>query len=183
MWYEQGFVLVFGEGDSHAGTRRAWLRRAVPPECRGLLPGIGKLGSQRWYCNAYYKWLWTYAEGRGREIGPATFLVPSSPLWILSLRDMLQEVQKYFPTVWVRCSSECCFHSICLWVVFCLFSRSSAVPSGFSGPGPLTFNTPNQSTGWKNSQNWVLLVFQANDFGEMFSLWVPMCSSLCLVLL
>ena len=86
------------------------------------------------------------------------------------------------PTLCPRHSSDPCFHAVCPGFV-CLPSlqEQGRVLRVLSHPSLLTFRTPAlRPAGYKHTQNSVFLIFQANGFGETFSLCILLCAPLSL---
>ena len=123
---------------------------------------------------------------RGRKWCQPAFFVPREvSLWTLPLRDALQEEQIICPRVppgVLQITVSMPSASLFPQLFACLLSRSREVLSGLHPSQPhwplklqvLSF------TGYKNSWTLACLIFQTNGFGEMFSLCVPICSSLSL---
>ena len=65
------------EGSHCTGMRHAFLRRKVPPECRGMALGASKLSSHCQHYTASHRWLCVYAGRPGREMAPASSFVPT----------------------------------------------------------------------------------------------------------
>ena len=165
--------------------RQAWPNGTVPKECRNMGLGISKLGSQYQHCAACGRRLCVYAEGWGRQILPARSFVPwEAFLWTLPLMDALLEK--------VIISPLCALGVLQIAVPFlsaselfaCLLSSSSAILSRFyprDAKWPLKLQALIPA-GYKNSKNSAFLIFQANVFGEMFSVCVPFCAPFSLTL-
>ena len=124
---------LLGKGPALLGLKQTRGRREIPPYHRVMGPGISRLGSQCWCCAAYRKWLclcWGVGEGN-----PSLPFVPGeASLWMLPLRDALQE-EGIIPTLpmFPKNHSDNYFYTVCPWLV-CL-------PWFYPKPSPQTFKT------------------------------------------
>ena len=119
------FASLWGKGPTLPGLREVRLRRAVPPEHRGVGIVVNKLGSLCWCSAVSPGWLCVDAEGQGRNTVQATSFVP----WeAAASQGYTPRRVNNVPSMCPRHSSKCC-STICLQGV-CLLSRSRAGPSG-----------------------------------------------------
>ena len=96
-----------GEGTALLGLSQAWLRRAVPPEDRGLGLVVSKADSQCPRCALSLRVLCVPAEEDGKEIEPASSFVP-----IMHLIEGPPRISNNLTHVCPKCSSHCCFHAV-----------------------------------------------------------------------
>ena len=125
MWCGQQIMQVpWGRGPTLLGLSQAWLRRAVPPEHRGLGLVVSKSGSQCPHWALSLRVICVHTEERGKEMEPVSSFVPhDAPHW------RAPRISNNLTHLCPKCSSYRCFHAVYPQVVSLPSVQDRAVPS------------------------------------------------------
>lgn len=150
-------------------TEASWLRRAVPPECKGVGLGVSTVSCQNWPCAASSNCSWGGWEGNGTRHMNCSWrgIRVNTSFWGHAPRRANK--------LYLVCPSV-------LQIPVSKLSELGCLPAFFpeaTQPSLLMFKTPGFKPSWLQD-SWYLapLLFQVNGCGIMFCWCVPPCAPL-----
>lgn len=102
----------------------------VPQKYRYAQLGVNQLGSQCGQCADSHRCPCAYAKGCGREMVLASFIAPGG-VSEFCFPGTCSKMSKLHLHCVPRCTSDWCFHAVCMWAIFSALSpRAAPMPLG-----------------------------------------------------